>query len=274
MGIGTYLFISGVTVLTIVYMNYPPPELSGRLKAWYKKGSFYKFEEFSIFYIVEDGVMTDDSTVVCIHGFPTSSYDWIKILDGLKEQYSRIVLLDMLGYGFSDKPRPHDYLITDQAHLVTSLLKSLDITEAHILSHDYGDTVALELLHRHNHNEAGSLKLKSLCMLNGGIFPETNHPRPVQKALQIPYFGEFLCYISFYQVFKQGMRQIFGPHTQPTDEDLLDFYAAERYNNGNLVLSRLIDYICQRSIHKERWVGGSSEFYSTSSYDTGSGRYC
>ena len=31
------------------------------------------------FLAVEDGVMTDDSTVVCIHGFPTSSYDWIKV---------------------------------------------------------------------------------------------------------------------------------------------------------------------------------------------------
>lgn len=255
MGKGNYAFVIGITVLTVLFMNYPPPELSHMLKNWHRRGTFHKFKEFSVFYIVEDGVMTDDSTVVCIHGFPTSSYDWIKVLDGLKEQYSRVILLDMLGFGFSDKPRPHDYLITEQASIVTSLLKSLDITEAHVLSHDYGDTVALELLHRHNQNEAGSIKLKSLCMLNGGVFPETNHPRPIQKALQIPYFGEFLCYISFYQVFKRGFGQIFGPHTQPTEEDLQDFYAAERYNKGHLVLSRLIDYIHQRSVNKERWVG-------------------
>ena len=51
MGIGNYLITSAVTVLTILFMNYPPPELSGRLKDWYKKGAFHKFNEFSVFYI-------------------------------------------------------------------------------------------------------------------------------------------------------------------------------------------------------------------------------
>lgn len=254
-GMGNYIVISFVTLATIIFMNYPPPDLSYRLKDWYKKGSFYKYGDFSVFFVVEDGVQTDDSTLVCIHGFPTSSYDWIKVLEGLKEQYSKIILLDMLGYGFSDKPRPHDYLITEQADIITSLLKSLDITEAHLLSHDYGDTVALELLHRHNNNEERSIQLKSLCMLNGGVFPETNHPRPIQKLMLTPYLGEFFGYISSYFVFKIGFGQIFGPNTQPSKEDLLDFYASVRHKDGNLVLSRLLDYIPQRSLHKERWVG-------------------
>ena len=31
-------------------------------------------------------------------------FSLIQVLEGLKEQYSKIILLDMLGYGFSDKP--------------------------------------------------------------------------------------------------------------------------------------------------------------------------
>ena len=46
--------------------------------------------------------------------------------------------------------RNHDYLITEQADIVTSLLNTLDVTEAHLFAHDYGDTVALELLHRYS----------------------------------------------------------------------------------------------------------------------------
>ncbi|WAR26786.1 MEST-like protein, partial [Mya arenaria] len=42
----------------------------------------------------------------------------------------------------------HDYLITEQADIHEALLTSLSIPRAHVMSHDYGDTVALELLHR------------------------------------------------------------------------------------------------------------------------------
>ena len=40
------------------------------------------------------------------------------------------------------------------------------------------------------------------------------------------------------KIFISSMGQIFGPNTQPSKEDLLDFYAATRHKDGNLVLSR------------------------------------
>ena len=43
--------ISFVTLATIIFMNYPPPDLSSRLKDWYKKGLFYKYGDFSVFYV-------------------------------------------------------------------------------------------------------------------------------------------------------------------------------------------------------------------------------
>ena len=48
---GNYLLISFVTLATVIFLNYPPPEFSSRLKDWYKKGSFYKFGDYSIFYV-------------------------------------------------------------------------------------------------------------------------------------------------------------------------------------------------------------------------------
>jgi len=42
----------------------------------------------------------------------------------------------------------HEYLILEQADIHEDLLVSLGVSRAHVISHDYGDTVALELLHR------------------------------------------------------------------------------------------------------------------------------
>jgi len=253
---GTMLFLGVIvlTIVTVVFLNYPAPEFSSRLKKWYKKGSFMKYKDFEIFYVVEDGIETDDSTLLCIHGFPTSGHDWIKILDGLKEQYSRIIIPDMLGFGFSDKPRYREYLIMEQADIMEAILLSLDAKETHLLSHDYGDTVALELLHRHNNND-GPIKILSLCMLNGGVFPETNFPRPTQRLALVPYIGDLLGHLSSYRIFKRGLGETFGPHTIPSDDDMADFYAAIRHKDGNKVFARLMQYIPQRGENKERWVG-------------------
>ncbi|KAL8567456.1 hypothetical protein ACOMHN_010047 [Nucella lapillus] len=95
----------------------------------------------------------------------------------------------------------HIYSVVDQAHLVSHLARHLGVGGAHLLSHDYGDSVALELLARFNlapegreggqsggHREGNDatptplLTLQSLTMLNGGVFPETNIPRPLQKG--------------------------------------------------------------------------------------------
>jgi pimeloyl-ACP methyl ester carboxylesterase len=47
----------------------------------------------------------------------------------------------MLGFGFSDKPRRHRYSIHEQATLHEALMASLDVPRAHLLAHDYGDSV-------------------------------------------------------------------------------------------------------------------------------------
>ena len=57
-------------------------------------------------------------------------------------------MLDFLGFGFSDKPENHTYTISEQAIVVEALLLNLGVKSCHILSHDYGDTVALEILAR------------------------------------------------------------------------------------------------------------------------------
>ncbi|XP_050411711.1 mesoderm-specific transcript protein [Patella vulgata] len=243
------------SVLLSIYFYYPPPTLSSDLKEWLNKGDFINFQDNKIFYIDSKG-NGQASTLICLHGFPSSSYDWKKVMDGLEQKFSRVIVLDFLGFGFSEKPITHKYKIAEQADITLSLLSYLQVTEVHILSHDYGDTVALELLARYNKDGrvGENIQLKSLSMLNGAIFLETHHPRILQKILQYPVIGPIGASVIFYQLFNKGFGEIFGSN-QPNAEEMWDFWTVLRYDNGNAALSSIIEFLPERKEYNERWVG-------------------
>ncbi|KAL9853242.1 mesoderm-specific transcript homolog protein isoform 1-T4 [Geothlypis trichas] len=225
--------------LLAVYLHIPPPQLSPALRSWKSSGSFFTYKDLNIFYRDSSGAVGSSDVVVLLHGFPTSSHDWSKIWEGLTQRFHRVIALDFLGFGFSDKPRPHGYSIFEQATIVEGLLRHLGLRHRRInlLSHDYGDTVAQELLHRYEHNRTGSILINSLCLSNGGIFPETNHPRFIQKLLKDGgLLSPLLLRLINFFFFSAGLGAVFGPYTQPSQAELWDMWTAVRNNDGNLVM--------------------------------------
>jgi len=89
----------------------------------------------------------DAPTLLLIHGFPTSSWDFSPIWQALTTHFN-VIAPDLLGFGFSAKPVAYDYSILDQADLCEALLTRLGVNRFHILAHNYGDSVAQELLAR------------------------------------------------------------------------------------------------------------------------------
>jgi pimeloyl-ACP methyl ester carboxylesterase len=158
----------------------------------------------------------------------------------------------MLGFGFSAKPKDARYLITEQADIFEYYLHKLNITDYHILAHDYGDTVAQELLARQREGSAKQ-RIASVCLLNGGLFPETHKPVLIQKLLLSP-LGPLVSKLITKRKFADNLRRIFGPNTPPTPEVVDSLWQLLNHNNGLAVMHKLIDYIPQRQQHRERWV--------------------
>jgi pimeloyl-ACP methyl ester carboxylesterase len=194
--------------------------------------------------------------LLLIHGFPTASWDWSRIWPTLAKRF-RLVALDMLGFGFSDKPRPYAYSIAEQADLHEALLAKLGIDTCHLLAHDYGDTVAQELLARFEERRAPGargLLLRSICFLNGGLFPESHHPRPVQVALA-GEDGEKVSALLDEAAFTRGFGDVFGPTTKPSDAELAEFWQLVSHADGQRIWHLLIRYMEERRTNRERWVG-------------------
>ena len=80
--------------------------------------------------------------LVLIHGFASSTLVWSKVFLPLAEAGFRVIALDMLGYGYSGKPRNGEYTIAGQAKIVTGLLDALGIPRAFFVGSSYGGAVA------------------------------------------------------------------------------------------------------------------------------------
>lgn len=218
------------------------------LDDWRGRGASYDHRGHRIFY-VEAGA---GEPLLLIHGFPTASWDWAAVWSGLTARF-RVVAPDLVGFGFSAKPRGYAYSILDQADLCAGLMAHRGIAAAHVLAHDYGDTVAQELLARSNEG-SGALALRSVCFLNGGLFPETHRPRIVQSLLIGP-LGRLVARLVGRRAFERSLSAVFGPRTQPSAEDLAGFWRLVEENDGRGVMHLLIRYMAERRARRERWVG-------------------
>ena len=177
---------------------------------------------------------------------------WEGMWQTLSDHYF-VIALDMLGFGLSDKPKNADYKITEQADLYTQFLKRLNINDVHILAHDYGDTVAQELLARQVASQS-EIQINSVCFLNGGLFPEVHKPLFIQKLL-LSKLGWLVPKLMNKQKFANNLVTIFGKNTPPTTQVIDTLWELLIYKDGLAVMPKLISYIMQRQQNRERWVG-------------------
>lgn len=219
------------------------------LKSWENSGSYFDFRGHQIFYRLSSG---PGQVLLCLHGFPTSSYDYKKIWDELCQNFT-VICFDMIGYGFSDKPADFPYTTFDQVDILEALLDHLRIEGIHILAHDYGNTITQELLSRIEEGRI-NVTLESICLLNGALFPETHRPILAQRILISPIGFLFGRLISDSR-FKQSLASVFGPSSQPSKAELDDFVALFRHKGGKKIAHKLIRYMSERSKYRERWVG-------------------
>ncbi len=222
---------------------------SKALELWKATGHYFEWQKYSIFYRDQG----KGEVLLCIHGFPTASFDWHRMWPSLKKHF-RVISLDLLGFGFSSKPGRHTYSVLEQADIISALLASLGIQSVNILAHDLGVSVAQECLAR---NEISSspmaYTIRSVCFLNGGLFPEAYRPRLIQTLLRGP-LGPLLVHGLNEKKFNQSFAAVFGANTQPSAEELSDFWHLVALDKGQKLAHRLLQYIPERRKHRERWL--------------------
>jgi len=196
-------------------------------------------------------------TLVILHGYPTSSYDYYKVLPQLVKKY-RVIIHDHLGFGFSEKPLDFSYSLIEQADIALQLWKQLGLKKVVLLAHDYGTSVCTEIIARHNKQQI-NLQIDKLILSNGSIHIEFSKLRTIQKLLKNKYTGKWVARLTNYTIFKKNMRNVYFDKTKVTDEELKEMWLQLEYNNGRNVIHLLTNYINERYYFWHRWVGALKE---------------
>ncbi len=217
------------------------------LDQWQQGGKWFSYGEHAIFSRMEGS----GDALVLLHGYPTASWDFSRMWSLLIQHY-QVLTVDMLGFGFSDKPQRYRYSINDQADLQQGWIQELGLRRVHLLAHDYGCSVAQELLAR---EQEGALpfRIASVCFLNGALFAEVHRPLLIQKLLSGPLGGLVSRGMSR-AAFEKNFRRVFGRTHQPTETEMSHFWQLLTYNNGRGILHRLIGFMEERRCQRDRWV--------------------
>ena len=227
------------------------PEFSAATRRWMAEGRHIEAGGRRIF-VYERG---SGPAVILLHGFPTSCHDWRGVIRILSAEF-RCVAFDFPGYGLSDKPVAYSYSLFQQSDIVEDIARALAISEAHVVSHDVGQTVHAELLAREQEGRL-PFRILSSTLLNGSTLQDKATITPVQKLLgsneTLPQAMAICENMTVNYV--QSLKAIMKRPQAVSDEDASVMEELMFYQQGNRRLPALAGYMRERYLHRERWLG-------------------
>ena len=190
-------------------------------------------------------------TLLLLHGFPSSSYDFRGVVERLGDR--AWLTLDFLGFGLSDKPRPHRYSLLEQADIVQTVVADAGVGPVVLLAHDMGTSVATELLAR-DLNGALPFELQRAVLTNGSVILERASLRPSQKILRGP-LGPLFSRLTNERGFMRGFARLFSAAHPLSKQEAQAQWALLARDDGQRILHLLCAYLDERVRFAPRWHG-------------------
>lgn len=102
----------------------------------------------------------DGEPVLCMHGVPSSSFIYRKVIEELAARGLRGIAFDLPGLGLADRPESFDYSWTGLGRFALAAVDALGLERFHLVVHDIGGPVGFELA------AAAPERVQSLTVLN------------------------------------------------------------------------------------------------------------
>jgi haloalkane dehalogenase len=155
-----YLLLITCALLSQVAMAQAKPK-PPNISAAFEYESKYINVKGSRMHYVEVGSGTP---IVFVHGIPTSSYLWRNVLPFVAQPGRRLIAVDNIGYGKSDKPDIH-YGLIEQAEYLEEFIKALGLKDTILVLHDLGGAFGLHYAWRN------PLNVKAIAYLEAAVPP-------------------------------------------------------------------------------------------------------
>jgi pimeloyl-ACP methyl ester carboxylesterase len=153
--------------------------------------------------------------VVLIHGWAASTR-WFDNITPLLSRRYRVIRVDLLGHGGSEKPKD-GYSMEEQADRVAAALEQLHVKRALVAGHSTGGEVAIALAARHP-------KLaRALMVIDTEPDEKFVDPDLLAKASVTPVIGQTMRRIATDGTIKEGLKQAFADGYDVPDAFVDDF---------------------------------------------------
>ena len=122
----------------------------------------------------------DQETLLFIHGNPTWSFHWRRLIGALSPTY-RCIAVDHLGCGLSEKPSRF-FTLDDHIGNLCQLVEELKLDRVTLVAQDWGGAIGLGAMLRHKE------RLRRIVLFNTGAFPPRYIPWRI-RACRWPIIG-------------------------------------------------------------------------------------
>ncbi len=203
--------------------------------------------------------------LVCVHGFPTASIDFVSLTHELDADFD-IYLLDFPGYGLSDKPAaPYVYSLYDDARLlIYAITKLWQLEDYTLLTHDRGTSVGMIALSMFADLDDASPPA-NVILTNANIYLPLANLTGFQKALLDPTVARSTARATTPEMLAAGMgATTFMPRRDASDPEIAALAQCFAHNDGIAVLPDTIQYLNERAADETNWL----QALSTSDIDT------
>ena len=193
--------------------------------------------------------------LLMVHGFPTSSIDWQDVAAGLSATH-RVCVLDLPGFGFSDKPAGEAYTLRRDSELLGYYVRDvLGAESGAVVAHDRGNSVALDFAISCAAGEFG-FTLTDLVLSNGNIFLPLSNLTDYQRELLDPQTAPSLDFMTP-KMFAAGLgKSMFTPPRGIEDPAIAALADTFAYNDGMAVMHGTIQYLVERAENEQHWLDG------------------
>lgn len=123
----------------------------------------------------------DAPVIVFLHGNPTWSFYWRKLIVTLRTRF-RCIAVDHLGCGLSDRPQQRAFRLQERIGDVEALLDALEVTRCSLVVHDWGGAIGMGLATR------SPERIEKIVVTNTAAFRSADIPLSI-ASLRIPVFG-------------------------------------------------------------------------------------
>ena len=126
----------------------------------------------------------EGDVLICVHGNPTWSFYFRQVVEYFRP-HMRVIALDHLGCGLSDRPQDYDYTLRNHILNFEALINGLNIKKASLLLHDWGGAIGLGWAV--NHPEM----VEKITIMNSAAFLSKDVPKRI-SVCKTPVVGEML----------------------------------------------------------------------------------